>query len=500
MCLSPIRVRNRSKILSQTLANQLYIDIPCGKCEECMQKKKDEWHMRLYYEYLSCCKSGGYMLFDTLTYDNKHLPHILDYKDDLKGYVDGEIDNFSTFRRSDIRYFMVRLRRRLSYKGYNVAKNLRYFICSEYGTDERFTHRPHYHVVMFVYNSFISPLDLSRAICSSWNFGRTDGIPFKSSVYVTSKRIFSQENEASHRNNLFRYIAKYIVKNSDYQSVIDTRLSLLPRNHSVRREIAQFHVQSQGFGISAIYESNNSYSYIFENGSLKYLGGKGLLCNIPLPSYFDRKLHYNLVYNLYSSSKTWQLTEKGRIYKENRMLYRESRMLKSVTAIVDNLYLYVSDNQSVISIRQSIEEALDGRSLGDYVDYVVYRRGRLNNGIGYLGSYNVDEKSDRNVWYSYFLEDDKKYFGSTFLSNKFLGNKNSGYFLVKNDDNLVIRRNHSDMIFIDEKFDFLFDLLFMLKNGYYLSETDDKKIDCHVARCRRNEMLRQHFSLKKSAV
>lgn len=78
MCLSPITIPNQTKYISLRHRDQFLMQVPCGHCAECQRTLSNQWYFRSYYEWIDVEKSGGYVLFDTLTYSNKYLPHLSD--------------------------------------------------------------------------------------------------------------------------------------------------------------------------------------------------------------------------------------------------------------------------------------------------------------------------------------------------------------------------------------------------------------------------------------
>lgn len=109
--VAPHSVHNGDKFLTE------FVTIPCGKCIACKMAKSKEWTTRI------CIESNYYkhLLFLTLTYDDYHLP------------PNNELS------KSDLRNFIKRLRNSISF---------RYFACGEYGTTDRSTKRPHYHMII----------------------------------------------------------------------------------------------------------------------------------------------------------------------------------------------------------------------------------------------------------------------------------------------------------------------------------------------------------------
>ena len=130
--------------------------LPCGKCAYCQIRKRKDMTVRLAHErslYQDCC-------FLTLTYNDKNIPTIVDYKEEKgkRGYrCEGSIvyggNGLKTLIPSDVQLFMKRLRRHLEYqpkklKGIrdHIKTSIRYFAVGEYGSK---THRPHYHILIF---------------------------------------------------------------------------------------------------------------------------------------------------------------------------------------------------------------------------------------------------------------------------------------------------------------------------------------------------------------
>lgn len=154
-----------------------FIAVPCGKCIECSDRKRNDLFVRASYEYADCLSHGGSAYFITLTYNNKCLPMF---------------GHHPCFNRLDVTTFLRRLRAR-HYKfckkfGYEYD-GIRYFVTSEYGHE---THRPHYHMVLFVQR----PLNVNLIpylVRSTWHFGMVNVQHLQSNIGV-------------------RYVAKYAGK------------------------------------------------------------------------------------------------------------------------------------------------------------------------------------------------------------------------------------------------------------------------------------------------
>lgn len=103
------------------------VTVPCGKCAECLAKKRADWSFRLNQEL----KVSDSAFFITLTYN--------------------EESNIGNLDKRHIQLFLKRLRRSMNMKVKYIKKEkkngkLRYFLVGEYGP---LTNRPHYHIIMF---------------------------------------------------------------------------------------------------------------------------------------------------------------------------------------------------------------------------------------------------------------------------------------------------------------------------------------------------------------
>lgn len=98
---------------SHSFVSKEYVEVPCGKCPECMQARKRQWTFRCLAE----SRLHKYNYFLTITYDNLNL------KDTNK---------------KDVQNFLKYLRR--------LGFDFKYYLVGELGNQ---TKRPHYHMAMF---------------------------------------------------------------------------------------------------------------------------------------------------------------------------------------------------------------------------------------------------------------------------------------------------------------------------------------------------------------
>lgn len=410
MCLNPVTILNPTKYVSVRYRDRFLLQTPCGRCSECMTNKSNEWNFRLYQQSLETFSKKGFVYYVTLTYNNQSLPHISDYFQ-----VSKEVD-FPCFRSEDLRLFVARLRQACKRK---FNSNFDYFIASEYGTSEKCTHRPHYHAVFFVTGS-VSNLQFSNLVGLHWKHGRTDGFPYKSSYYI-DHNTFKESSSGSLA--ALRYITKYIQKSCEFQREITHRVSLIleyvtkkfasqglekweESSHYWRfrdklfRHFNQFHRQSTHLG--EWYLSKLNVSELFDSPFVYMPDSKDVVKKIPLPTYYKRKLFYQLVEQ--DGAKIWTPTTIGWQFLE----YRLQKVVESLA-------------HRFRSIAQHINLKYDFTELAKYV---LLFRGRF---VADFTS-ELAERVQTADFYAYLNRYDKEFFGEIGLCMKWCGNSSTRYY------------------------------------------------------------------------
>lgn len=164
MCLSPISIRTHKGRIS----------VGCGKCVQCLQKRRSEWTFRLKIELRNCDSA----FFITLTYDDENLP------------ISGNLS------KTDVQLFFKRLR-----KAQGAGQQLRYYLVGEYGEQNM---RPHYHMIIF---------NLKPSIVV-----KVEEIWKKGMIYI---------GEVSHAS--IHYVTKYMLQNSYIKEGKEKPFSLMSR-------------------------------------------------------------------------------------------------------------------------------------------------------------------------------------------------------------------------------------------------------------------------------
>lgn len=382
MCLNPRTIRNPTQRIVIDGGQLLKMQVNCNKCAECLEARRNEWFIRTKFEIERTLATGGYVYFDTLTYDDNHLPKLSHYVDiDKYGLRD-----FSCFDKSHFKLFLKRLRRQLQYH-HGVDKDaFRYFLTTEYGCDDRFTHRPHYHILFFV-NCGVSPLSFSRLVGDCWQYGRTDGLPYKPSNYV-QKHVYSAGN-CSYKavEAICMYVSKYINKSSTFTDKLENRKiylrSAITKYNALHQQyitdddeqfindlcgnIDMFHRQSQCFGESYLYDLTPDKLMFLDINKVVVSDGKKIVSTYNLPMYYRRKLFYTLEKHP-DGRRYWQLTDYGKKHLVNSKLKQIDKVATQYMDLVNNC----DDDY----LKGKVYQYLDGRSMQDYAIYELLYKGR----------------------------------------------------------------------------------------------------------------------------
>lgn len=417
MCLYPLTIRNPTKVVNTYGGQLLRMNVPCGRCAECLKAKRNEWYVRTHYEMMNTFAKGGYVYFDTLTYAPEYLP-MLSHFIDLDKYG---LSDFSCFNHQHFKLFLKRLRRMIAYH-YGVKKDaFRYFLTTEYGEDDRYTHRPHYHILFFVYAD-IEPLNFSQMVADCWQYGRTDGFPFKPAPYVYQHVYgkdcgFGSNKDFKTTSSVCMYVSKYITKSSKFCKKLEKRLSFIKQQlmkyyangsksltdedreliDDLRRNIDMFHRQSQGFGVSYLEDMTPTQLMFLAEDKVVMQDRNAIVKTYPMPMYYKRKLYYELKKHD-DNTYFWQLTEAGLSHYFDAKVRKFDSVVLKYMDIVRNC-----KNQDLIN---KFFTLLDDRDIRDYVLYVQYYQGRHrdSDAINYKTRTQkplTDEEDNINDWHAH---------------------------------------------------------------------------------------------------
>ena len=243
MCISPIRIRNPAKFPKTP-----FVDVPCGKCVECLKKRYNDLNFRLQNEF-SMAKKPCY--FFTLTYAPEFLPWYC--VDENSGYIvpyprKEDVSGFVRSLRDKIRYEL----KKQGFKNSQIKEytNFKYYICSELGDKNL---RPHFHGLIY---NFPFTLDYFRLFLREyWTKG------FITADYLNSRRI--------------GYTIKYLLKDQfildDYYPDLDQSL---------------FKVRLSSKGIGDF--SKEQYRFLRQNKTFMFENENGK--KVTIPKYYRDKL------------------------------------------------------------------------------------------------------------------------------------------------------------------------------------------------------------------
>lgn len=482
-CLNPIILDSPKRKLSLYGGIPYKISVGCGQCAECKKQTQTEWNFRSYYESKFTIDNDGFVYFDTLTYAPVNRPKMSDYVSSLKNSI-LDHDCFST---EHYRMFFVKLREYMKREGYG-SENLKYFLSSEYGEDDRYTHAPHFHVLFFVMAD-IDPLEFSRLVKKAWIYGRTDGIDYKPKDYVMNHVFMKGKCEESHLMSICNYVSKYVTKQNKFMNVVNSRFYYVKcklfrdtygkdwedeylkddkgnyivddlgikkidydaidfyldnkdkeKLKKLKKNCMQFHRQSQQFGAAMVLY--NDMEKVFETGMISMPDKNNVVKHTKLPMYYERKLFYEVLKDADGKSY-WQITSEG-------IKYKLVHKLKSIEVMVQKFkdweinmkgrMMVVDDEVDDIEnwYREHYDkfnELLGERSIRDFVIYLLCYKGRIKPDDG---NYNLDSfvmkqylpmQDYYEIVYNYTHSSYKKLFGSKFVTDKNLGDKNEGFSL-----------------------------------------------------------------------
>lgn len=279
------------KIKSVLPSAQKFAFLPCGKCEECRDSKKNEWTFRLRTELEWCRRHKWNIGFFTLTYNDACLPRL-----PREVFNSAPVADIPCFSRSDARLFIDNVRKRLNER-WNVA-GCKYILCCEYGSS---TKRPHMHGLISFPSSYevvdkvtgevttlpLDPRNVFDLIKSQWSLGF---------VFPRDFRGGRDSHGYEHKPFLLRgdiagaakYAAKYCCKDLDFYRSIDGLD--LDKKSKLYKRCMPFHIQSRSIGLCLLDNlSNDELLKLFKSGK-SFLGDNK---THSLPLYIRNKVLFS---------------------------------------------------------------------------------------------------------------------------------------------------------------------------------------------------------------
>jgi len=235
-CTNPRPVQLKEAIQSLRDPNRWIttINVNCGKCVYCIERRKTEWCFRMEYE----ARRAVTKHFVTLTYNYHNVPYD---KYGNKVLVQSHLTAFM----KRLRYYHEQGKDSIEayIHGLSSKDKIRFFACGEYGSLRK---RPHFHLMIFNASR--------RDIEAAWTMGEVHCVPAKGNAAAA-------------------YIMKYMDKGLGAIS-----------NWRVPRE---FTTQSEGIGLQYVDDMKEWHK---RNLDVCYVSSPtGAL--LPMPRYFRDKIY-----------------------------------------------------------------------------------------------------------------------------------------------------------------------------------------------------------------
>lgn len=435
-----MKITNNSTYVNATGMQKVSYDFYSSSDAEYKLRQENEWYMRIYWQGVETFDNGGYVVFDTFTYDDAHLPRLKDYfSESVLTSTDEEgnekyFGNYGCFNRAHFPKFMKDLRSSLAYAGYDVNEKVKFVYTTEYGHDDEYvddrgfgrrgTMRPHYHLMLFVTDSTLTPEVLNEFVGRHWRYGFHDN--GKSPAKFRRNTFHSGLNDVDRKvrlRGLACYIGKYMHKDADYEKVIGSRIdaiaysmcpepsfdtdesrdinemakayremrksgkvsmvSMPKKDYSpsfktredwlkswkvcrqrAYRIVGTFHGQSQHFGEHALYDPSFDIDEVAETGKMKMPDERKVWKFIPIPLYYRRKLFYEQVRKDDGKLK-WEL--KDDLVSRKFYVNKTYRQASAVSSIYTGIYKEFS-----VADRIKVDSWMQGRTINDLAIYEVF--------------------------------------------------------------------------------------------------------------------------------
>lgn len=386
MCYRPRTIKNNSKHFDCE-HDRVNIVVPCGQCGECLNKKRVDWQIRSYYEWMEAKAKKCDSLFVTLTYNEQSIPRLFGHY---------------CFNVEDIQKFHKRLRKAISKLFPDIEDAFSYIVCSEYGGE---THRPHMHGNYFLHDPRITPFLFRSLVRKCWETREeyirnekgnrikdenghylTKTVPFKGFVK------FGSNGGVINSSGAIEYVTKYVCKDPNYQEVFGEFFQVIKDSdgdiYDAYKQFKQFRLTSNGFGLYGLSQTDDD---LLLHGKIKYTNSEGEQVS-SLPLYLERKKFFNVIYKN-GESPRYVLNAAGIIARGIRFDEMRQSVVDKVNDLLYNRY-YIQDMNVWFDVKQDNSpfysllsdfdtplmvlnafKAYIHNNVDDFVNYVVLKRG-----------------------------------------------------------------------------------------------------------------------------
>lgn len=337
--------------------------VPCGQCGECRSRKMDSVAARVYYEYLNCVKSGGFVFFQSYTHSEDTVPWC---------------HGVRCFNPADYRTFYNNLRNAFVKIGYKKFPVKNYWV-SEYGGK---TYRPHYHCLHYVYATDVTPEQFARITEDAWSYAGERSwqecerlsFGFCDTNNPDPIRRHSPLSRVVDGFGALSYVSKYVCKDLDFEEVLSNQANSsydgLPITDEERKLMYPYTRQSNGIG-----ECMKDMISIEElqDGRVTIPDAMHGSKVVALPQYIDRKIFYD--YD--PEDKCFRLNERGLEMKKIRRKHNRDYVAKQIDYLLSHVSQLWTDeatkalNLTPAEVMGRVSDVLYKRK-DDLVNYIIY--------------------------------------------------------------------------------------------------------------------------------
>lgn len=317
------RILNNSKEYYKGLTKSSFL-VETSESPMFKMRMSDYWNTRIYSEYIDCINHGGRVIFANPTYDDRHLPRYWYFSQD------GTRKWFPTFSKRDKDRFLSSLLKRwerAGFTGNNTSYPFKYIWANEYGTEEGYTHRPHYHIMLFIpieiyeYESKrCFELGIKCTIENYWknllqHYWSVQGVPLGMVRWSPDESIFVNAEFACMYCSKYMFKSDNLLINEKVKEYYD-EFGKLPDDGKKKGSLTT-HWQSLHFGESLKKKFDDPDIYSFGlNLNMPSEIKTGKVIRHPIPPYIDNKVAKQFD----PDKKSYRVSERGRFLRFSKFL------------------------------------------------------------------------------------------------------------------------------------------------------------------------------------
>lgn len=331
MCISPFRVK----------INNEFVDLPCGRCAECVSRRKLDWYTKLSF----ASQSSDCAFFTLLSYS--------------PDYYNFDVNDLS-IRHQHIKQTCSRLRSYFRRRyGPGVVK-VRYYIASEFGERKD---RLHYHALFFLNGVKFTWLEFNNLLHYHEVTDRLTGKTFFISPFrIDNYRYDKIKNKCRHIVNRYK-IREPIWQYGPVAQCYDVKCNFKRLKYTVKYIQKQYNTSYfSRFSFPEIAPKlfnrliRTDYNFLYDKPELERL--PRVDANTPLPRSWMRKLFdYSLVHRRgslkyivrYVMDNFLQNIETETEHM-NKLLKRYRRQYNYENANIDNFKQFTADDLRILRV------------------------------------------------------------------------------------------------------------------------------------------------------